>query len=112
MEKNEIYDSFIQPRGLAYREENLLKRTHYKDPIDTSLERPAGNSHIWGDASPEVQSRAIDAVIEASQRAGLNTHQTAHVLATRGWSQVLIPMQRQTRLLTAWDSLLMRRGKT
>jgi hypothetical protein len=82
MKKNEIYDHLTQPKGLAYRAEKLdLDRTHYKDPIDTSQGRLAGKSHIWGDASPEVQSRAIDALIEASQRAGLSIRDTAHVLA-------------------------------
>jgi peptidoglycan hydrolase-like protein with peptidoglycan-binding domain len=82
MEKNEIYAGLIEPKGGAYRDKQLdLKLTHYKDPIDTSPGRLAGNSHISGDANPEVQSRAIDALIEASQRVGLSIHETAHVLA-------------------------------
>ena len=82
MEKNETYSELVQRKGLEYREAQLdLAHTHYKDPIDTSNGRLAGNSHVWGDASPEVQSRQIDALIEASQRGGLNTHETAYVLA-------------------------------
>ncbi|RDS80010.1 peptidoglycan-binding protein [Dyella psychrodurans] len=83
MSSNEIYDSMIQKRGLAYRDDQILTedKTHYRDHIDRSPGRPAGNSHILGDASPEVQSRVIDALIEASERGGLNAHQTAYVLA-------------------------------
>jgi peptidoglycan hydrolase-like protein with peptidoglycan-binding domain len=81
MEKNETYSELVQPKGLEYRESQLdLAHTHYKDPIDTSNGRLAGNSHVWGDASPEVQSRQIDALIEASQRRGLNTRETGYVL--------------------------------
>jgi peptidoglycan hydrolase-like protein with peptidoglycan-binding domain len=82
MDKNETYNELMQPKGPAYRESQLkLKITHYKDPIDNSPGRLAGNSHIWGDASHEVQSRSVDALIEASQRGGLSTHDTAYVLA-------------------------------
>jgi hypothetical protein len=82
MERGDIYKDLIQSKGPAYRENQLnLRLTYYKDPIDGSPGRLAGNSHIVGDASPEVQSRAIDALIEASQRAGLGTRDTAHVLA-------------------------------
>jgi peptidoglycan hydrolase-like protein with peptidoglycan-binding domain len=82
MEKNEVYEELIQSKGPAYREEQIkVGKTHYKDPIDRSPGRLAGNSRISGDASPEVQSRAIDALIEASQRAGLSPRDIAHVLA-------------------------------
>jgi peptidoglycan hydrolase-like protein with peptidoglycan-binding domain len=83
MSSNDIYDAMIQKKGLAYRDDQILTedKTHYRDPIDRSVGRPAGNSHIAGDASPEVQSRVIDALIEASERGGLNAHQTAYVLA-------------------------------
>lgn len=78
---NEIYESMIQPKGAAYRESRVASHSHYRDPIDRTPGRPAGNSRIWGDASPEVQSRSVDAIIAASERAGLNVRQTAHVLA-------------------------------
>jgi peptidoglycan hydrolase-like protein with peptidoglycan-binding domain len=82
MDKTEIYESLIQRKGFAYAEDKIRDDlTHYRDPIDTTDGRLAGNSHIAGDASPEVQSRAIDALIEASQRAGLSTRETAYVLA-------------------------------
>ncbi|MFC5571368.1 XVIPCD domain-containing protein [Lysobacter yangpyeongensis] len=77
-----VYDSMIQPRGREYRDSQVSRRiSHYDDPIDRSPGRLAGNSHVWGDASPEVQSRAIDALIAASERAGLSNRETAHVLA-------------------------------
>ncbi|MFC3650795.1 peptidoglycan-binding protein [Dyella humi] len=83
MPGKEIYGSMIQEKGLAYRDSQILgpERTHYGEPIDNSPGRLAGNSHIWGDASAEVQSRAIDAVMQAAQKGGLDEHQTAYVLA-------------------------------
>ncbi|RQR79139.1 hypothetical protein DIE11_17210 [Burkholderia sp. Bp9012] len=82
-DNDEIYTDLIQKKGLAYLDSQIKDpdKTHYRDPIDNSPGRLAGNSHIWGDASPEVQSRAIDAIIQASQKAGLNQHETAYVLA-------------------------------
>ena len=83
MAGDDIYDSMIQKKGLAYRDDQVKTpdKTHYRDPIDNSPGRVAGNSHIWGDASPDVQSRAVDAVITAAQKGGLDQHQTAYVLA-------------------------------
>lgn len=50
MTDQEIYDSMIQEKGLAYKSSQVLGpgRTHYGDPIDNSPGRLAGNSHIWG----------------------------------------------------------------
>lgn len=79
---NDIYDSMIQHRGAAYRSDQIKAHSHYREPIDTSPGRLAGNSRVWGDASPEVQSRVIDTLIDASRRAGLNPRETAYVLAT------------------------------
>lgn len=78
---SKVHESMVQPRGAAYRTSALSDKSHYPDPIDDTPGRLAGNSRIWGDASPEVQSRAIDALIAASERAGLSVRQTAHVLA-------------------------------
>lgn len=78
----DIYGPMIQPRGRAYRADQIARRlSYYDDPIDMSPGRLAGNSHVWGDATAEVQSRAIDALIAASEQAGLTSRQTAHVLA-------------------------------
>lgn len=81
MAEQDIYTSMVQPIGPRYRDSQIVSHSHYRDPIDNSPGRAAGNSHVWGDASPEVQSRSIDALIAASERAGLNPRQTAHVLA-------------------------------
>ncbi len=81
MANNEIYDSMIQSKGSAYRDNQIKSYSHYREQIDTTSSRLAGNSHVWGDASPEVQSRVIDTLISASEKAGLNTRQTAQVLA-------------------------------
>jgi len=81
MEPSEIYTSMIQSRGAAYRESQIVSWSHYHDPIDHSAARPAGNSRAWGDASPEAQSRVIDALIASSERAGLRPREAAYVLA-------------------------------
>ncbi|WP_394002917.1 peptidoglycan-binding protein [Luteimonas sp. WGS1318] len=76
-----IHTNMIQPKGAAYRTSQLHNRSHYLDPIEELEGRLSGNSRIWGDASPEVQSRVIDILINASKDAGLNVRETAHVLA-------------------------------
>jgi len=76
-----IHTSMIQPRGPAYRQHEIVKRSHYNDPIDHSAGRVDGNSHIWGDASAQTQSRAIDALIASGERAGLQPREIAYVLA-------------------------------
>lgn len=78
---NEIYADLVQPRERGYRDEQIVPHSHYREPIDRSPGRLAGNSRIWGDASPEVQSRVIDGLIDASRDAGLDARQTALVLA-------------------------------
>jgi putative chitinase len=77
----EIYETMVQPRGREYRSDQIKPYSHYREPIDTTPGRIAGNSRVWGDASPEVQSRVIDELIDAAQRAGLSRRETAHVLA-------------------------------
>ena len=83
MAQDEIYDEMMQKKGLAYLDNEVKPdgQTHYREPIDRSPGRLAGNSHIAGDASPEVQSRSIDALIQAAQKGGLNQHETGYVLA-------------------------------
>lgn len=78
---NEIYESMIQPKGAAYRDSQIKSYSHYREPIDHGNGRLAGNSRVWGDASPEVQSRVIDELIRSSKEAGLTQRQTAQVLA-------------------------------
>lgn len=77
---NDIYTNMVQPPGAAYRSNQIESWSHYREPIDES--RPLhGQSRRWGDASPEVQSRVIDSLIESSRDAGLTPRETAHVLA-------------------------------
>lgn len=77
---NDIYTSMVQPPGAAYRSNQIESWSHYREPIDES--RPLhGQSRRWGDASPEVQSRVIDSLIESSRDAGLTPRETAYVLA-------------------------------
>ncbi|MFZ5656501.1 MAG: XVIPCD domain-containing protein [Pseudomonadota bacterium] len=76
-----VYTELVQPKGRPYRESQIVPHSHYRDPIDRTPGRLAGNSRVWGDASPQVQSRVIDRLIEASRDAGLSPRQTAHVLA-------------------------------
>lgn len=76
-----IHQDMIQSRGAAYSSDRIKPYSHYREPIDDSPGRLAGNSRIWGDASPEVQSRAVDALIEAAREKNLSPRETAHVLA-------------------------------
>jgi putative chitinase len=77
---NDIYTNMVQPPGAAYRSNQIESWSHYREPIDES--RPLhGQSRRWGDASPEVQSRVIDSLIDSSREAGLTPRETAYVLA-------------------------------
>ncbi|MBJ7516964.1 MAG: peptidoglycan DD-metalloendopeptidase family protein [Stenotrophomonas sp.] len=77
----DIYQNMIQPRGAGYRSDQIKPYSHYREPIDQTDGRLHGESRRWGDASPEVQSRVIDTLIESSREAGLSPRETAHVLA-------------------------------
>lgn len=57
---NDVYESMIQPRGNEYRSDQIKPWSHYREPVDHSPGHLAGNSRVWGDASPEVQSRVIE----------------------------------------------------
>ncbi|WP_158613488.1 peptidoglycan-binding protein [Luteimonas sp. 100069] len=76
-----IYHGLIQPKGAGYRVSQLKEWSHYLEPVSQDPARLSGNSRMWGDASPEVQSRVIDALVDASREAGLGVRDTAHVLA-------------------------------
>ena len=77
----DIHTEMIQAKGAAYRASQINPKSHYLEPVDHQDGRLAGNSRVWGDATPEVQSRAIDALVGASREARLNARDTAHVLA-------------------------------
>ncbi|MDD2468420.1 MAG: transglycosylase SLT domain-containing protein, partial [Desulfuromonadaceae bacterium] len=55
--------------------------SYYLLPIQMTPGRASGNSRRHGDASPEVQRKAIDTIIEAAKNHGLTNRETAHVLA-------------------------------
>ncbi|MBD8637327.1 peptidoglycan-binding protein [Stenotrophomonas sp. CFBP 13725] len=77
----DIYQDMVQPRGAGYRSDQIKPYSHYREPIDQTDGRLHGESRRWGDATPEVQSRVIDTLIESSRDAGLSPRETAHVLA-------------------------------
>lgn len=77
----DIYQDMVQPRGAAYSSDRIKPWSHYREPIDQSDGRLHGNSRRWGDATPEVQSRVIDTIIESAREKGLTPRETAHVLA-------------------------------
>ena len=77
---DDIYTNMVQPPGAAYRSSQIESWSHYREPIDESRALH-GQSRRWGDASPEVQSRVIDSLIESSREAGLTPRETAYVLA-------------------------------
>ena len=77
---NDIYTNMVQPPGAAYRSNQIESWSHYREPIDETRALH-GQSRRWGDASPEVQSRVIDSLIESSRDAGLTPRETAYVLA-------------------------------
>ena len=74
------YRPLYAPRGSEYPEASIKSHSHYRDPIDPS-QPGSGNSRVWGDASPEAQREAIDALMAAGNRAGLSDRDMAHVLA-------------------------------
>ena len=76
----DIYQDMVQP-GAAYSSDRIKSWSHYREPIDQSDYRLHGNSRRWGDATPEVQSRVIDTIIESAREKGLTPRETAHVLA-------------------------------
>ncbi|WP_313456946.1 peptidoglycan-binding protein [Stenotrophomonas sp.] len=78
---NEIYTDMIQPKGAEYRSSQIKPWSHYREPISDNDGRLHGESRRWGDATPEVQSRVIDSLIESSREAGLTPRETAYVLA-------------------------------
>lgn len=55
--------------------------SYYALPIIRGASRAAGNSRIHGDASHDVQKKAIDAIIEAANKHKLGQRETAYVLA-------------------------------
>jgi putative chitinase len=53
----------------------ISPHSHYKEPA------PQGHSRDWGGAPIDAQKSAIDTLLSAAKDKGLNTHDTAYVLA-------------------------------
>lgn len=76
------YNVFYTPkRGAAYKDEQIVKHSHYKEPVDQRPGRLAGKSRIWGDASLEVQKQVIDKLIATGKAGGMNVRRVAMLLA-------------------------------
>lgn len=75
------YNLFYSRKGAAYRKEQVVEASGYLLPIDTRPGRLAGRSHIWGDASHDVQRKVIDAIIAAAKKDGFNVRRIAMLLA-------------------------------
>lgn len=46
----------VQNKGAAYPASKIESYSHYNEAIDTSNDRLAGNTRLWGDASEAVQT--------------------------------------------------------
>ena len=75
------YEVMYATRGPAYRDDQIIDKSHYKTPIDHSPGRLAGNSRRHGDASPDVQRAVIDILVDAARSNGLDKNDLAMVLA-------------------------------
>ena len=69
------------PNPKVPKEDQKGKYSYYLLPIAKSTSGSNGNGRIWGDASADVQKKVIDTVISTSKQYGLNTRETAYVLA-------------------------------
>lgn len=75
------YNVFYASKGAAYRDEKIVKWSHYKQPVDKRPGRVGGNSRIWGDASHDTQRTVINKLIAAAKKDGFNTRRIAMLLA-------------------------------
>ena len=62
----------VKEPGKAYNKSQIVSNSNYYN---------SPGSPVWGDASTEMQTHAIDALITSSIDHGLNAHDTAYVLA-------------------------------
>lgn len=68
-------------KGAPYRESQVKDWSHYDDDIEHSDGEPTGRSRRWGDAAPETQHRAMEAIVAAGKTAGMSDDQIALTLA-------------------------------
>lgn len=71
----------IKHKARKYTPDQIVRRSHYSEPINKSPGRPAGNSRIWGDAPREVQIKVIDAIVKEAKLRGLTRKEAAYLLA-------------------------------
>ncbi len=72
---------YTREKGAAYKDSKIVDWSHYREGVDHSAGRLAGNSRIWGDASIDVQKAAIDKLVAAGRAAGFNDRRVAMLLA-------------------------------
>lgn len=72
---SEVYAS----RGAAYRPDQIKSYSYYNEPLQG--EGPRGVSRIHGDASTDVQTEAIQAIIREGRNAGMSNEDIALTLA-------------------------------
>jgi hypothetical protein len=72
-----------QPARALSAHARVSRHSHFREDIaaDGFQQEMHGNSRRWGDASQAVQSRAVQAIIYAAEKAGLSPHDTAYLLA-------------------------------
>jgi hypothetical protein len=72
-----------QPARPLPAQMRVSRHSHFREDIsaDNMGTEMHGNSRRWGDASQEVQSRAVQAIVYAAEKVGLSTHDTAYLLA-------------------------------
>ena len=75
------YEVMYASRGPAYRDDQVIAKSHYKMPIDNSPGRLAGNSRRHGDASRDTQKAVIDILVDAATVNGLDRKDLAMLLA-------------------------------
>jgi hypothetical protein len=76
------YEELFESKKQPYRKSQIKSWSYYNH---------TPGSHIDGDASKELQTRSIDALITASKAHKLNLRDTAHVLAIAGWESGFKP---------------------
>lgn len=81
-EKIEQYRPFlVSERGSAYRESQITRYSHYKDPISVGSDQLCGRSRIWGDVSLETQAQVVSTVIDHLKQEGFSRSEICYALA-------------------------------
>ncbi|QQR69456.1 MAG: transglycosylase SLT domain-containing protein [Alphaproteobacteria bacterium] len=79
---SKLYQLYVNSKkGGSYRADQVIKESHYNDPIDRTAGRLAGRSRKVGDADPDVQMKVIDMVIQTGQEKGMSNSGVAFILS-------------------------------